>query len=423
VRRYSKMTIGSESLRNSPVAEDLYSGIKKRLISRSNILHMDAGSVGAQLSGPLDRDESVCSTFADARRCIAPGFGCDASELVITHSTTDGLCRIIAGLDLREGDEILTTNNEHYGTLAPLAMIRDRRGVVIRKISLPVGDNHCAEDYISLFDSGFTEKTRILWFSAPTSTLGAMLPITMLARLAQHHGCVCVVDGAHIPGMLHCKFEELGVDFLAGSGTKWQCGPPGTGILYIRNRVLPRFNPRPLPAFWPVISIWYPLEGGLPPRTTWAKPSYDIAEYLQTCGSSSLLRVQAFQAACEVWDQLGRDRIEHYLLDLNSYLKDRIVDVWGRASLYSPRSDRRLHSAIAAFDPFKNACDGWDENKFRTFVARLESDHRILVRYTEVRVPSSNAPRHAIRIATRILHNRADVDRLIVAMEKVSASM
>jgi selenocysteine lyase/cysteine desulfurase len=388
------------------------------------ILHMDAGAVGVALRGPLDHDEPVCSTFAEARSAIAPGFGCDPSELVITHNTTDSLSRILAGLVLREGDEVLTTNQEHYGGLAPLAIARDRHGVVIKKVTLPFGSHPSAEEFVAAFATAFSSKTRVLLFSAPSSTTGAMLPIASLARLAQEHGCTSIVDGAHIPGMFDCKFETLGVDFLAGSGTKWQCGPPGTGLLYVRNRVLPEFNPRPLPVFWPVVSIWYPLQGGLPPRSNTRIPSFDIGEYLQTTGSSSLLRVNAFCAACETWDRIGRSRIEKHILSLSAYLKEYVAQIWGQESLYSPKDDSRLHSAITVFNPFSQLANaGGDESRIKTFVARLESEYSIVVRYTRLPSPTDEVPYFGIRIATRVFHDRQDIEHLLVAMDRLSQEM
>src|SRR6185295_139232 len=119
-------------------------------------------------------------------------------------------------------------------------------------------------------------------------------------------------------------------------------------------------------------------------------PSYDIAEFLQTSGSSSRLRIQGFQNACETWDRIGRSRIEQYLLNLTAYLKERIVEVWGNESLYSPREDTRLGSAISAFNPFREWSDAFVESKFKMFVARLESEHQIIVRYS--RFSSDNSP-------------------------------
>ncbi|MQA05810.1 MAG: aminotransferase class V-fold PLP-dependent enzyme [Streptosporangiales bacterium] len=73
-------------------------------------------------------------------------------------------------------------------------------------------------------------------FSAPTYKTGTMLPIKMLAELAQEHGLITVVDGARVPGMFAFGYRALGIDFFAGSCAKWQCGPAGTGVIYMRNK-------------------------------------------------------------------------------------------------------------------------------------------------------------------------------------------
>ncbi len=389
----------------------------------SDFLHMDASTLGSPLRGVWDDDEPVCTTFGEIRGAIAPSFGCDADEITVTNSTTDSLSKVIGGLELCEGDEILTTNHEHFGSLAPMALARDRRGVVIKRIELPVGTNQRAEDYVERFASAITDRTKVLLFSAPTATTGTMLPVRMLTRLAQEHGLISVVDGAHIPGMLNVNFHELGADFVAGSGNKWQCGPPGTGILYIRNKVLPQFNPRPLPIFWPIISVWYPPEGGLPPRTTCSQPTYDIAEYIQNIGAASLGRMLGFKKACEIWESIGRDRIEQHILGLSAYLKERIAEQWGEAALYSPHDDARLVTGLSSFNPFRNPDDAFKEKRFQTFLARLESEHHIVVKYTEFEIAGTPAPHYAIRISTRLYHNRDDVDLLVQAMAKLSADM
>jgi isopenicillin-N epimerase len=403
---------------------DLWKQIRNLFTTDSNILFMDAGPRGSALRGCLDTDDAECSTtLADVRTAVGAGFGCDHDELVITQNTTDALCKIFGGLDLHEGDEILTTNHEHSGSRAPLAIARDRHGVVVRRITLPIGNNQCANDYVERFSACITRRTKVLMFSAPTYTTGTMLPVCRLALLAQQFDLISVVDAAHLPGMMHCDLHRFGVDFLAGSGNKWQGGPAGTGILYIRNKVLDRFNPRPLPRFWPIISIWYPCDGGLPPRTTTDTPSYDIAEYLQTMGSISVSRMQAFRNACGLWDQIGRHRIEQHLLDLSAYLKQRILEHWGEAALYSPWSDDCLTTAITSFTPFRETDDRFVEQKFREFIVRLMTKYRIVAKYIEFEVPGAAAPAFAVRICTRLTHLREDVDRLVDAMREISDSM
>lgn len=386
-------------------------------------IRMDATTVGAKLEA-AGLDESVCEAeFPDVRRAIAPGYGCDPDEIVVTHSTTDSIRRIVEGLDFEPGDEIVTTNHEHYGTLAPLALLRNRRGVVVKQIELPIGNDQRAEDYVARFEAGLTPRTKLMIFSSPTATTGTLLPIRDLAELAQAHGVPTVVDGAHLVGMMASDFHRLGVDFLAGSGYKWQFGPAGSGLLYIRNKVLAEHNPLPLAPFWPVGSILYPLAGALPARTSTRVPSYDIAEHVQNIGSASVERVMRYRAACAIWDDIGRDRIEHHVVGLATRLKQRIAEIWGEQALLSPLDDVRLRSGLTAFCPFRRAGSAADATCFRTFETTLATKYGVVVKYTRYREPRDMVPRHAIRVATRIFHDDDDVDHAVEAMATLAEQM
>ena len=228
-----------------------------------------------------------------------------------------------------------------------------------------------------------------------------------------------LVDAAHVPGMLDADFHAMGADFIAGSGNKWQCGPPGTGLLYIRNRVLEEHNPTPLPVFWPVASVWYPLEGGLPPRTRGRAPTYDVAEYVQNAGAASLSRMQALEMACEIWQRIGRRQIEAAILDLAGYLRDCIAEAFGPEALFSPQGDRRLLSGLTTFNPFHNPLAACDEHRVANFVARLEARHGIIVKYVEFALEGRRV--FGVRVATRLYHTHEDVDAFIHAARSVAA--
>lgn len=408
--------------------------VERLFLLDKKVLFMNVGTVGSPPREVLDTVERVhrevavkavasYSDFADVRAVAARGYGCDPDEIVITHNTSDGMSKIFAGLALREGDEVLTTNHEHSAGNAPLALARDRHGIVIKRVALPVGNEQRAEDYVELFRRAITPRTKALMFSAPTYKTGTMLPIAMLAKLAQEHGLISIVDGAHIPGMMAYDFHELGVDFLAGSTAKWQCGPGGTGVLYVRNKVLARHNPNPLPEFWPVVSSAYPSEGGLPPRSTGPTASHDIAAALQNVGNGSLATMSGVRNVCEIWDRIGRARIQDHILRLSAYTKDLIAERWGAGSLYSPKDDPRLVCALTSFAPFRDPRDVHDAKKTETLVARVRDEHGIVIRTSDFPVPGSDRPHQAVRISTHLFHQEEDVERLIDALWHVSGTM
>lgn len=418
----------------SPADDNYWREVERLFMLDKDVLFMNVGTVGSsprEVVETVDRVHrevavgaiSAYSAFPDERAAIARGFGCDTDELVVSHNTSDGMSKTLAGLALKKGDEILTTNHEHSGGNVPMAMARDRYGVVIKRVELPVGNDQRAEDYVRLFERAITKRTKVLLFSAPTYKTGTMLPIRMLAQLAQSHGLTTVVDGAHIPGMMAYEFRELGVDFLAGSAAKWQCGPGGTGILYVRNKVLARYNPNPLPEFWPVVSSGYPTSGDVPPRATGSTASYDIGAYLQTVGNSSLAIMAGVRSACEVWERIGRQRVEDRVLGLSGYLKELVVERWGKSRLYSPMDDPRLVCALTSFSPFRDPRDVHDGAKTTAFVARLKDEYGIVIRTSDFPVIGSSRPHQAVRVSTHLFHQREDVDRLVDAMWELSVEM
>ncbi|WP_309064526.1 aminotransferase class V-fold PLP-dependent enzyme [Microbacterium sp.] len=416
-----------------PAANDpgYWSKVAEMFTLDKRILFMNIGTVGSSPRQVLDvvdsvhrqvaRDaESSYSDFADVRAVVAKAHGVDKDEIVITHNTSDGMSKALLGLNLREGDEILTTNHEHSGGNTPLALVRDRFGVVIKRVQLPIGDDQRAEDYVELFRAGITSRTKVIMFSAPTYLTGTMLPIRMLAELAQQHGITTVVDGAHIPGMLAYDFRALGVDFLAGSAAKWQCGPAGTGILYIRNRVTAA-NPNPLPEFWPVVSSGYPTDQSVDLRSR--DQSQDIGRYLQSVGNGSKALNAGVQKVSEIWDEIGRQRIQDHIVGLGDYTKQLVVERWGASALYSAKSDARLTCALTAFNPFQNPADVKSAEKSAAFVSRLLEEYGVEIRNTRLAVIGDPTLHSPVRVSTHLFHQREDVDRLIDSAWKLSKSM
>ncbi|MBA0051226.1 aminotransferase class V-fold PLP-dependent enzyme [Streptomyces sp. AJS327] len=418
----------------SPTSSGYWEAVRRLFSIDKDLLFMNVGTVGApprEVVAAVDRahrelaaePEAAYSDFADVRAVAARGYGCDTDEMVITHNTSDGMSKILAGLNLKKGDEILTTNHEHSGGNVPMALARDRYGVVIKRVELPVGNDQRAEDYVRLFRKAITSRTKVLLFSAPLYKTGTMLPIRMLAELAQRHGLISVVDGAHIPGMMAYDFHQLGVDFLAGAGAKWQCGPGGTGVLYIRNKVLSQHNPNPLPEFWPVVSSGYPDEGGVPPRADGSKESYDIGAYLQEVGNSSMAVMEGVRRACQVWDRIGRERVQDRVLDLSAHLKELIAERWGVKALYSPKDDPRLVCALTSFAPFRDAGDVFDAEKTAKLVDRLKAEHGIVIRTSDFPVIGSAKPHHVVRVSTHLFHQKKDVERAVKALWKISRQL
>ena len=147
---------------------------------------------------------------------VAPG------SIALTRSTSEGCSIVCAGLGLGPGDEVVTTDLEHFGLLGPLAAsgarvrvarLRERPpGEALQAIAAQVGD-----------------ATRLLALSHVAWTNGQLLPATELAGL----GVPVLLDAAQSVGALPVELAATGAAFCAFSGQKWLLGPDTTGGLYV----------------------------------------------------------------------------------------------------------------------------------------------------------------------------------------------
>jgi L-cysteine/cystine lyase len=153
-----------------------------------------------------------------ARAGYATALGCEPTEVALTGSTTDGVNTVIAGLDLRPDDEILTTDQEHPGLLAPLGRARRRHGVKIRVVPF-------AE-----IAGEVTSTTRLIACSHVSWVGGEVADVPALVAT----GVPVLLDAAQALGAVPVDVKALGCDFYAGSGQKWLCGPEGSGALFVR---------------------------------------------------------------------------------------------------------------------------------------------------------------------------------------------
>ncbi len=162
--------------------------------------------------------EQVMDLAARARDGYAEVLGADPAEVALTGSTTDGVNTVIAGLDLRPGDDVITTDEEHPGLLAPLGRARVRHGISVRVVPF-------AE-----LPSEVGPSTRLIACSHVSWVSGRVMDVAALVRT----GVPVLLDAAQALGAIPVNVRELGCDFYAGSGQKWLCGPEGSGCLYVR---------------------------------------------------------------------------------------------------------------------------------------------------------------------------------------------
>ena len=308
---------------------------------------------------------------AETRAKIAPCYGAGTDEIAISRNTTDAVSMVLSGIPWKRGDELLTSTMEYPNCVATMLRVACRFGLKIRQFGVPMHRSATADEVVESARRQIRPgKTRVLFFSAITQSNGQVLPVRKLAQLARQYGIVTAVDGAHYGGMFDPKLNETGIDFWAISGHKWQCGPGGTGIFYVRNG-RHAANPDPLPRFHLIRSgeLDAPLDGSRP-------AGFDIGNALSIYGFPESADWRALGEAVQLWDVVGRGRIQDYILALSEYLRESLMARFGPACMLQPTMDRELKSGIVAFNPFEEPARRRDFKLSTAFVEHAFKEHQ-----------------------------------------------
>jgi isopenicillin-N epimerase len=197
----------------------------------------------------LDPDRGLSGWMRDTREAVAGVVGADAEDIVGLTNATAALNIVAQSLDLKPGDEILTTDHEYAALEKTWAYVARRTGarIVVVKIPLPFTEEAQFTDTIL---AGFSDRTRVLFLSHITSATALVFPIEHAVMAAKARGIWTVIDGAHTPGHIPLDLRTLDADYYAGNCHKWMMAPKGSAFLYVRKQLQSAINPLVISHGW-----------------------------------------------------------------------------------------------------------------------------------------------------------------------------
>src|SRR6202051_220002 len=167
------------------------------------------------------------------RRRVAKTAGCDPEEMAITRNSSESLENAQYGIDLKPGDEVLTTNQDYPRMLTTFRQRERREGIVLKTISFPVPPPSM-DDLYNRFERAVTPRTKLILVCHITNRTGQIFPVKRICQMAHSRGIPVIVDGAHAFGHFPVAISDLDCDYYGVSLHKWTGAPVGTGFLYVR---------------------------------------------------------------------------------------------------------------------------------------------------------------------------------------------
>jgi len=321
------------------------------------------------------------AAWNEFRDPLAAFVGCTRDELALVRNATEANSFVANGLDLKPGDEVLMTDQEHPGGEDPWNLKAKRYGIVVKKVALPkpVPD---AAAVLNLFGEAITPRTRIIFFSHISTVTGTVLPARELCALARSKGILSAVDGAHAPGMMKLNIHDVGCDFYTSSPHKWLQAPKGCGFLFVRDEMIDRL--------WNTIAT----EG-------WDEPKIR-AERFQRIGSSNVPVLCGLKASIALADRIGMERIEKRHRQMAGYILKEMLKR-GAVSWTSPDPALRCGIATVTVAPQKMPdMENW--------------------MWKEKKVRIRGALPHKVRLSTPYYLLPRDVDRYLAAYDEYRAA-
>ncbi|MDZ4797347.1 MAG: aminotransferase class V-fold PLP-dependent enzyme [Bryobacteraceae bacterium] len=316
------------------------------------------------------------------RRRLAKMFGCDPEEIAITRNASESLEIIQLGMDLKAGDEILTTNQDYPRMLTTWRQRERRDGLKLRELKFPVPPP--SMDYlVKMFEDNITPKTRVIHICHITNRTGQIFPVKKICQMARARNIEVIVDGAHAFAQFPFTHADLDCDYYGTSLHKWVLAPIGTGMLYVRKSKIAKI--------WPMMP---------------APPSMDenIRKF-EEIGTHPASQRNAITEALTFHDSIGAERKAERFRYLRKRWSSKLRQYPNVKILNS--EDPEQSCAIGAV-----AIDGIESNALITY---LMDKYRIWT--TSIDMPGEYK---ALRITPNVYTTIEEIDTFTEAMEKVA---
>jgi cysteine desulfurase / selenocysteine lyase len=233
-------------------------------------------------------------------------------EIIFTRNATDSLNTVAAawgGENIKPGDEIVLSIMEHHSNIVPWHFLRERQGAVIKWA--PVDDE--GNFLIDEFEKLLTDRTKIVAITQMSNTLGTVVPIKDVVKIAHARGIPVVVDGSQSAVHMPIDVQDIDCDFFIFTGHKVY-GPSGIGVLYGKYDMLAKMRP-------------YAGGGEMIREVSKDWVTYGDPPHRFEAGTPAIIEAIGLGAAIDYVNSIGKERIAAHEHDLLTYAEGKLRDI------------------------------------------------------------------------------------------------
>lgn len=174
-----------------------------------------------------DKITSFYSEFASL-------LNCSAAQIAYIENASRAWDMALYSIDWQAGDQIITADNEYVSNYLALLHLQQQKKIEI--VLVPCDDlGHVDLDKLR---GAITSRTKMIALTHVSSQRGDIQPALQVGTIAKEHDLLYLLDACQSVGQIELDTQELGCDFLCGTGRKYLRGPRGTGFLYASTRAI-----------------------------------------------------------------------------------------------------------------------------------------------------------------------------------------
>lgn len=324
-----------------------------------------------------------------ARMINAP----DKDRVIFTLNCTDSLNLGLKGL-LRPGNHVIISSLEHNSVIRPLTKLK-QQGVKVTQLYANSGGAFVSPHDV---EEAIRGETKLIVMNHASNVNGVIQPIEEYGRIARQRGVIFMVDAAQTAGKYPLDVQENCIDLLAFSGHKGLFGPPGTGALYIGERV----------------ELDSLREGGTGSHSESEEQSMDLP-YRYESGTANCVGIAGLGAGLKFITSEGREKILAYEQSLVQRLIEGLRDIHG-IILYAAK-DKERQAPVVSFNleghtpgEVGAVLDQAFDIKARAGLHCAPLVHRTLDTY----------PSGTVRLSPGYFNNAEEIDATLLAVEKIA---
>ena len=358
------------------------------LLPYSSIKAMTDFLISYNAVGPdsMDSEPLVTEKIRNTRKIIAKLINCQPEEIILTQSTTDGVNAVANGLSFPSNSNIIIRGmgHEHHANYYPWLRLENK--TKIKSLSIDANGFFQMDELHSMID----DNTRLVALSHALYNTGAIMPVEEVGEVLEKRNIPYFIDTAQTIGCIgDFDANATKCSFMSFNGSKWLCGPMGTGFFYCKKSSSDLLEPMGIGG-----------ESAMIYDET--KLAYkDMPEKFQT-GFRNYVGMVGVESSVQYLMRFGIKNIRDKVIKLANQLREGLAKI-PDVTLYGPEEPEK-RTSILSFN-----IDGQDPEKI---VEKLERQ-KIVLAVREIE------EKKLVRASPHFFNTESEMDTVLNALKKL----